>query len=58
MPNFKVYRNILKVNCITLAFFSYNKAFIKNKKTSGISQEVSFSAWFLKKKIYLIIFYT
>ena len=58
MPSFKGYRNILKVSCITLAFFSYNKAFIKNKKRSGISQEVSFSAWFLKKKTYLVIFYT
>ena len=33
------------------------KAFLKNKNRSGISLPVSFSAWFLKKNISLIIFY-
>ena len=40
----------------TLAFNSY-KAFLKNKKISGTSLPALFSAWFLKKKISLVIFY-
>ena len=37
------YRNILLLNCIPLAFTS-NKAFKKNKKISGTSLSVLFSA--------------
>ena len=50
------YRNILKLSCWLLAFTSY-KAFLKNKKASGTSLPASFSAWFLKKNISLVIFY-
>ena len=31
------------------------KAFLKNKKRSGTSVSASFSAWFLKKNISLVI---
>ena len=37
------YRNILKLNCRPLAFASFY-AFLKNKKSSGTSLPVSFSA--------------
>ena len=50
------HRNILKLNCRPLAFTS-SKAFLKNKKRSGTILLVSFSAWFLKKTIFLVIFY-
>ena len=50
------YRNILKLNCISLAFTSY-KAFLINKKMSGTSLVVLFAAWFLTKNIFLITFY-
>ena len=36
------------------ALTSY-KAFLKSKKRSGTSLSVSFSAWFLKKNIFLVI---
>ena len=45
------YQNILKLNCRLLAFIT-NKAFIKNKKESGSSLHVSFSARFLEKSIF------
>ena len=50
------YRNILKLSCKTLAFASYI-VFLKNKMRSGTSLPVSFSAWFLKKIIFLVISY-
>ena len=50
------YRNILKVNCKTLAFTSC-KAFLTNKKRFGTRLPASFSTWFLKKNIFLVIFY-
>ena len=40
----------------TIAFTS-NKAFLKNKKRCGTSLPASFSAWFLKKNISLVILY-
>ena len=43
------YRNILKLSCRPLAFAS--------KKESGTILPASFSAWFLKKNISLVIFY-
>ena len=39
------YRNILKLNCRSLAFTSH-KAFFKNKKMSGTSIPATFSARF------------
>ena len=45
-----------KLNCRPLAFTSY-KAFLKNKKRSGTSLPASFSAWFLKKYISVVILY-
>ena len=50
------YRNILKWSCTPLTFTSY-KAFLKNKKRSRTSLTASFSAWLLKKNIYLVVFY-
>ena len=50
------YRNILKLRYRAPAFTSY-KAFFKNKKRSITSLSASFSAWFLKKNISLVIFY-
>ena len=50
------YQNILKLSCRPLAFTSYI-AYFKNKKRSGTSLPVSFSAWFLKKDISSVIFY-
>ena len=52
----EVYWNTLKLSCRPLAFTS-SKAFLKNKKRSGTSLPASFFAWFLKKNIYLVIFY-
>ena len=49
-------RIILKLNCRSLNFASY-KTFLKNKNRSGTSLFVSFSAGFLKKNIFLVIFY-
>ena len=40
----------------TTYFCSY-KAFLKNKKRSGTSISDSILAWFLKKNIYLVLFY-
>ena len=51
------YHNILKLSCRALAFTSY-KALLKNKKRSGTSLTASFSAWFLKINILLVIFYS
>ena len=50
------YRNILKLNCRPLATTTY-KAFLKNKMRSETSLLGSFSAWFLKKNIYHVIFF-
>ena len=50
------YQNILKLSCRLLRFISY-KTFWKNKKRSRTSLPALFSAWFLKKSIYLVIFY-
>ena len=50
------YRNILKLNRRRHAFTSY-KAFLKNKKRFVTSLLASFSARFLKKNIFLDIFY-
>ena len=50
------YRNILKVNCKTLAFTSC-KAFLTNKERFETRLPASFSAWFLKKNTFLVIFY-
>ena len=48
--------NIFKLSYRLLAF-SWYKAFKKNKKRSVTSFPNSFSAWFLKKNISLVIFY-
>ena len=50
------YRKCLKLSCRSFAFTSY-KAFLKNKKMSGTNLPASFSALFLKKNIFVIIFY-
>ena len=50
------YRKWLKLSCRSLGFTS-NKAFLKNKKKFGTSLPVSFSAWFLKKNISLVMFF-
>ena len=44
------YQNILNIRCRPIAFTSY-QPFFKNRKKSGTSLSVSFSAWFLKKNI-------
>ena len=51
-------------NCRTISKFSWRppgftsyKTFLKNKKRSGTSLPTSFSTWFLKKNIYIVIFY-
>ena len=46
-------QNILKLNCIPLAFTSYN-AFPKNKKWSGTNLLTSCSAWLLQKMFLLL----
>ena len=46
----------LKLSCRPLAFTSY-KAILKNKNRSGTSLSASFSAWFLKKNISVVVFY-
>ena len=51
------YRNILKLTCRPLAFLPSYKALLKSKKRSGTSHPASFSAWFLKRNISLVIFY-
>ena len=50
------YRNWLKLSCRPLVFIS-NETFLKNKKKSGTSLPTSFSVWFLKKNISLVIFF-
>ena len=50
------FRNILKPSCRPLTFTSY-KSFLKNKKKSRTSVAALFSAWLLKKNIYVVIFY-
>ena len=47
---------LLRRSCRPLAFTSY-KAFLRNKRRSGTSLPVSFSAWLLKKNVFDIIFY-
>ena len=49
------YQNILKLSCRLLSFTSY-KALLKNKKSSGTSLPASFSGWFFKNNISLVIF--
>ena len=43
-------RNILNLRCRPFAFISY-RAFLENKKRSGPSFHVSFSAWILMKNV-------
>ena len=50
------YQNILKLGCIPLAFTLF-EAFLKNKKRSGTSLSTVFSAQFLKKSIFVDMFY-
>ena len=50
------YQNMLRLSSKPLAITSY-KAFLKNKKRSGICLPASISAWFLKKNISIVIFY-
>ena len=50
------YQNMLRLSSKPLAITSY-KAFLKNKKRSGIRLPASISAWFLKKNISIVIFY-
>ena len=50
------YQNIFKLSRRPLSFTSY-KAFSKNKKMSGTSFPATFSAWFLKEYISLVILY-
>ena len=38
-------------------YFSFLSSFFKNKKRSGTSLPASFSAWFLTKNIFLVMFY-
>ena len=45
-----------KVFYILFILFIYFKTFLKNKKRSGTSFPASFSAWFLKRNIALVIF--
>ena len=52
----KDYPNWLKLSCRPLAFTS-NKAFQKSNKRSGTILSASFSAWFLKKNISIVIFF-
>ena len=51
----KCYRNIYKLSCRPVIFTPY-KGFLKNKKRPRTSFFASFSAWFLKKTISLVIF--
>ena len=51
-----IYIYILELSCRPLGFTSC-KTFLKNRNKFGISLTVSFSAWFLKKDISLVIFY-
>ena len=52
MPSWR----LSKLSCKLLAFTSF-KVFLRNKKGSEVSPPASFSAWFLKKNIYLVIVY-
>ena len=53
---FEGYRNILNSSCKSLAFTSDN-AFLKNKKLSGTCLLTSFTIWFSRKNIFLVILY-
>ena len=48
--------NILKLSCRPIDFTSY-KAFLKHKKRPETSLPASFSAWFLKKNTFLVMFH-
>ena len=52
---------VKKLSCRPLAFNSYKSFFKKQNKerpeTSQTSLPASFSAWFLKKNIFIVIFY-
>ena len=50
------YQNILKLSSRPLAFTSF-EVFVKSKKRSGTSFPASFSAWLLRKNIFLVTFY-
>ena len=50
------YRKWLKLSCSLVAFTSY-KAFLKNNQRSGTILPASFSVWYLKKNISVVIFY-
>ena len=52
----EAYRNILKLSSRPLAFISYY-VFLKNKKRSGPSLPVPFSASFLNKNASFVILY-
>ena len=47
------HQNIVKLRCLASAFISY-KVFTKIKMRPGTSLPSSFSAWFLKKNIYML----
>ena len=49
------YRKWLKLSCRSFAFALY-EAFLKNKNGCGTSLPASFSAWFLKKNIFVVTF--
>ena len=46
----------MKLSSTPIAFISY-KAFLQNKKRSGTSLPASFSIWFVKKNLSIVIFY-
>ena len=50
------YQNILKLSSRPLTFTSF-EVFVKSKKRSGTSFPASFSAWLLRKNIFLVTFY-
>ena len=47
---------MLKLNCRPLAFILYN-VFLKSKNGSGTILPASFSVWFLKENVSLVMFY-
>ena len=49
------YQNILKLNCRSLAFKTY-QVFLIRKKWSGTILSVLFSAWFFFKNVSIILF--
>ena len=55
LPSWRLSK-VIETKLQTTCFNSY-KAFLKNKKSSGTSFPASFSAWFLKKNIFVVKFY-